>query len=143
MSKTVQAEIAKQKERGIERVKKTAEVFTPLDLCKQMIRKVPEETLKDPNATYLDHSCGDGNFLVSLLEVLTEEYGHERNHVLNNQLFGVDLMPDNIATVRDRLGIEPGTPAWDHIVCADALQYDYEFAPSESQTSMAEELGAR
>jgi hypothetical protein len=131
MSKTIQAEIAKQKERGIERVKETGEVFTPLDLCKKMIRGIPTETLKNPNSTYLDHSCGDGNFLISLLEVLTEEYGHERNHVLNNQLYGVDLMPDNIAAVRERLGIEPGTPSWDHIVCADALKYNFEFAPSE------------
>lgn len=113
-----------------ERVKLTGEVFTPMELCRQMVREIPEEKLRDPNTTYLDNSCGDGNFLAALYEILTKEYGHDGTHVLNHQLYGVDLMPDNISTVRDRLNVLPGTPAWDHIVCADALTYDYEFAPS-------------
>ena len=124
-----------------QRVKLTGEVFTPMELCRQMVREIPEEKLRDPNTTYLDNSCGDGNFLAALYEILTKEYGHDGTHVLNHQLYGVDLMPDNISTVRDRLNILPGTPAWDHIVCANALTYDYSFEP-ESQTSMAEEVGA-
>ena len=142
MTDTVQLEIDKAKARGKTRVKQTGEVFTPMDLCFQMVRSVPKEKLQDPSTTYLDNSCGDGNFLAALYEVLTREYGHDGSHVLNHQLYGVDLMPDNISTVRDRLNILPGTPAWDHIVCADALTYDYEFEP-QSQTSMAEEVGAR
>jgi hypothetical protein len=143
MSKTIQQEIKKQRDRGRERVKTTGEVFTPADLCRDMIKRIPEEKLRDPNTTYLDNSCGDGNFLAALYEVLTKEYGHDGAHVLNHQLYGVDLMPDNISTVRDRLNIQPGTPAWDHIVCADAIKYDYSFAPPESQSSMTEEAGAR
>ena len=131
MNTTIQTEIDKQKKRGKNRVKKTAEVFTPLDLCLKMVKEIPEGKLKDPATTYLDNSCGDGNFLVTLLRVLTEEYNHPREQVLNTQLYGVDLMPDNVATVKERLEIEPGTPAWDHIVCADALAYNYSF---ESQT---------
>lgn len=129
MSKTIQAEIEKQKKRGKDRVKKTAEVFTPMDLCLRMVREIPEEKLKDPTTTYLDNSCGDGNFLVTLLSVLTEEYNHPREQVLNTQLYGVDLMPDNVATVKERLGIELGNLAWDHIVCADGLSYNYSFDP--------------
>ena len=124
MSKYIKAETKKAKKRGKERVKKTAEVFTPMDLCLQMVREIPEEKLADPNTTYLDNSCGDGNFLVTLLQVLTEEYGHPRSHVLDNQLFGVDLMPDNIATVRERLGVSEDHP---HFVCHDGLTYDYSF----------------
>jgi hypothetical protein len=143
MSDTIKVEEAKRKERGKERVKKTAEVFTPMDLCLEMVRDIPEEKLQDPNTTYLDNSAGDGNFLSALYEVLTKEYGHDGTHVLNNQLYGVELMPDNVSTIRDRLNIQPGTPAWDHIVCADALTYDYSFAPPESQSSITEEAGAR
>lgn len=143
MSATINAEISKQKQRGQDRVKRTAEVFTPMDLCKRMIKDVPEEKLRNPESTYLDHSCGDGNFLVALYEVLTEEYGHDPNHVLNNQLYGVDLMPDNIVTVRERLGVTPEMDAWNHFVCANALKYDYSFAPPESQTSLSEEAGIR
>ena len=126
--------------RSKQRVKITGEVFTPMELCLQMVREIPKEKLRDPNTTYLDNSCGDGNFLVALYEILTKEFGHDGTHVLNHQLYGVDLMPDNISTVRDRLNIMPNTPAWDHIVCHDALTYDYSFGPPQSQSSMVEEF---
>ena len=143
MSNSIKVEEAKRKKRGKARVKKTAEVFTPMDLCLEMVREIPEEKLKNPDTTYLDNSAGDGNFLAALYEVLTKEYGHDGTHVLNHQLYGVELMPDNVSTIRDRLNILPGTPAWDHIVCADALTYDYSFTPPESQSSMTEEAGVR
>ena len=129
MSNTVQVEVDKQKQRGKKRVKQTGEVFTPMDLCRRMVLEIPEEKLRNPYTTYLDNSCGDGNFLVTLHEVLTKEYGHSSDQVLNNQLFGVDLMPDNIATAKERLGLTPDMKGWHHIVCADGLTYDYEFAP--------------
>jgi type I restriction-modification system DNA methylase subunit len=124
VSNTVQAEIKKAKARGKARVKQTGEVFTPMDLCLQMVRSIPEEKLINPNSTYLDNSCGDGNFLVALLQVLTQEYGHERDYVVNHQLYGVDLMADNIEAVRARLGVSSDHP---HYVCHDALAYDYSF----------------
>lgn len=129
MSATIKAEIAKVKTRGSERVKQTGEVFTPIDLCVKMIRSIPVEKLKDPNATFLDNSCGDGNFLVALVKVLSKY--HDRDHVLDNMIYGVDLMPDNVATVKERLGLKPGDQGWHHIVCADGLTYDYEFVPVE------------
>jgi len=121
---TIQTEIKKAKTRGSARVKATGEVFTPMDLCLQMVRDIPKEKLRDPATTYLDNSCGDGNFLVTLHRVLTEEYGHDSAHVLDYQLYGVDLMPDNIAEVKTRLGVGKDHP---HFVCADALTYDYSF----------------
>ena len=84
-----------------------------------MIRDIPEEKLRDPTTSFLDNSCGHGNFLVALLQVLTEDYGHDREQVLN-RLYGVDLMPDNIEIARERLG-------GGHLVCHDALTYDYKF----------------
>jgi len=138
MSATVQKEIAKQKERGRDRVKKTAEVFTPMDLCLRMVSDVPLEKLKDPDAKFLDNSCGDGNFLVALLKVLSKY--HDAEHVLNNMIYGVDLMPDNVAEAKRRLGLNPEDKGWHHVVCADGLTYDYEFAPPQSQSSMVEEF---
>jgi hypothetical protein len=125
MSATVQAEIEKVKTRGKLRVKQTGEVFTPIDLCVKMIQGIPVEKLKDPNATFLDNSCGDGNFLVALVKVLSKY--HEREWVVNNMIYGVDLMPDNVARVKERLGLTPEDKGWNHIVCADGLTYDYEF----------------
>jgi type I restriction-modification system DNA methylase subunit len=138
MSATVQAEINNQKQRGKARVKQTAEVFTPMDLCLRMVKEVPLEKLQDPNATFLDNSCGDGNFLVALFKVLSKY--HEPEHVLNNMIYGVDLMPDNVAEAKRRLGLKPEDAGWHHIVCADGLTYDYEFAPPQSQSSMIEEF---
>ncbi len=130
MSATKQKEEQKRKIRGEKRVKLTGEVFTPIDLCEKMV--------KDPNATFLDNSCGDGNFLVTLVKVLSKY--HDREHVLNNMVYGVDLMPDKVATAKQRLGLTPDMTGWYHIVCADGLTYDYEFAPSQSQSSMVEEF---
>ena len=101
-----------------ERIKKTGEVFTPMDLCLRMVREIPEKTLKDPTSTYLDPACGDGNFLVALLQILTEEYGHDRDQVLS-RLFGVELMYDNVEEALRRLG-------GGKIVCADALTFNFD-----------------
>jgi hypothetical protein len=135
---TIAAEVKKAQARGKDRVKQTGEVFTPMDLCLAMVNSVPEEKLRNKNSVFLDNSCGDGNFLVALVKVLTKY--HDRDYVLDNMIYGVDLMPDNIARAKERLELESGRPGWDHIVCTDGLTYDYEFAPSQSQSSMVEEF---
>jgi type I restriction-modification system DNA methylase subunit len=137
MSSTVKKEQQKILSRGKERVRSTGEIFTPIDLCVKMIRQLPEEKLQDPDATFLDNSCGDGNFLVALVKVLSKY--HDRDHVVNNMVYGVDLMPDNVATAKQRLGLTPEDLGWYHIVCADGLTYDYEFN-QQSQSSMVEEF---
>jgi type I restriction-modification system DNA methylase subunit len=126
MSATIKKELEKREKRGEARVKQTGEVFTPMDLCLQMVRDIPVAKRKDPNAKFLDNSCGDGNFLVALLKVLSKY--HDPDHVLNNMIYGVDLMPDNVAEAKRRLGLTPEMPGWHHVVCADGLTYDYEFA---------------
>jgi 2-polyprenyl-3-methyl-5-hydroxy-6-metoxy-1,4-benzoquinol methylase len=138
MSKTIQKEIDKQKQRGKARVRQTAEVFTPMDLCLQMVNKISKDKLQNPEATFLDNSCGDGNFLVALVTVLSKY--HDRGYVLNKMVYGVDIMPDNVATAKCRLGLTEDQPGWNHIVCADGLTYDYEFAPPHSQSSITEEF---
>lgn len=89
-----------------------------MDLCFRMVRDIPEDKLKDPTSTFLDPSCGDGNFLVALLQVLTEEYGHDREQVLS-RLYGVEIMQDNVDRALERLG-------GGNIVCHDALTFDYD-----------------
>jgi len=125
MSTTVQTEIDKQKKRGVARVKQTAEVFTPMDLCLRMVENIPLATLQNPNSTFLDNSCGDGNFLVTLLDVLSRY--HDKDHILNEMIYGVDLMPDNVVEAKNRLGLTPDDKGWHHVVCHDGLTYDYTF----------------
>ena len=66
------------------------------------LRCLPEEKLRDPSTTFLDPSCGDGNFLYALHEVLTQDYGHTSESVMD-RLYGVELMEDNVAEAKRRL----------------------------------------
>ena len=109
-------------DRSDERISQTGEVFTPMELCHQMVNEIPESTLRDPSSTFLDPSAGSGNFLLAL-QTRLQEY-HELSHINDNMLFGVELMEDNYHEMLNRLGIDESNP---HIVCADALEYDYSF----------------
>lgn len=111
------------------RVKETAEVFTPMPLALQMASEIPLNQREKKSVVMLDNSCGDGNFLVSVLHELSKY--HPPNHVLDTMIYGVDLQADNVARAKQRLGVTPDRPAWQHIVCADGLEYDYEFCPQD------------
>jgi len=61
-------------ERDKIRVKVTAEVFTPTELVREMLEKLPIELFADPAKTFLYNSCGDGQFLSEVL-IRKMEYG--------------------------------------------------------------------
>ena len=111
-------------ERSDDRINQTGEVFTPMELCYQMVDEIPEETMRNPESTFLDNSAGSGNFPYALLDRLVNKYGHDRQHVLDNMLYVVEFMEDNHAELCERLGVSVDHP---HYVCADALEYDYSF----------------
>ncbi len=119
------AKVGSKVDRTDDRIKSTGEVFTPMELVYQMIDEIPETKMKDPTTTFLDNSCGSGNFLAGLLDRLTNKYGHDKDHVLTNMIFGLDLMEDNIKETCERLGVVYGNNP--HFVCANALEYDYSF----------------
>ena len=109
-------------ERSDERIIETGEVFTPIQLCNQMILEIPESVLKDNKSKFLDNSAGSGNFMVALRDELVKY--HSLNHVLDNMLYAVELMEDNHKELCERLGVTIDHP---HYVCHDALTYDYSF----------------
>ena len=109
-------------ERSDERIKETQEVFTPPELVESMIDDIDVELLKDSNSKFLDNSAGCGNFLVGLKNRLMKY--HSEKHILNNMLYGVELMSDNHKELCARLGVRINHP---HYVCGDALTYDYSF----------------
>ena len=109
-------------ERTDDRINSTSEVFTPMKICEEMIRKMPEEYLKDPKSTFLDNSAGSGNFIVALLNRL-KEY-HTEKHIVDNMLYAVELMEDNHKEMCERLGVSVDHK---HYVCHNALTYDYSF----------------
>ena len=108
--------------RSDERIAETGEVFTPAELCDQMVSEIPESIVKDPNSTFLDNSAELRNFLVALQRRL-QKY-HSLQHINDNMLYCVELMEDNHAELCNRLGVSTAHP---HFVCANALEYDYSF----------------
>ena len=109
-------------ERTDERIDQTGEVFTPLELCREMINELPIDILKNPKSTFLDNSAGNGNFIIALRDKLLEY--HELLHILNHMLYAVELMPDNHKEMCERLGVDINHS---HYVCHNALTYDYSF----------------
>ena len=115
-------------ERDQLRVKATGEVFTPTELVREMLEQIPIEQFQDPTKTFLDNSCGDGQFLGEVL-IRKMENGSTFEQALST-IYGVDLMQDNVDLCRERLlcGQEHLRHIVErNIVCADALEYDYSF----------------
>lgn len=110
-------------DRSDDRIKSTGEVFTPMELVYQMIDSIPEAKMQDKNATFLDNSCGCGNFLVGIYNRLTAHYNHTHDEAIH-RIYGVDLMEDNVRETCKNLGITFGHP---HFVVANGLEYDYSF----------------
>ena len=116
------------------RKKETAEDFTPEPLVNEMLDKLPQEVWSE-SKTFLDNSAGNGNFLVVILRRKLAA-GHPPLQALST-IYGVELMPDNVEEMKDRLLVELPTltpeevkkarKIIDHnIVCCDALKFDYE-----------------
>lgn len=120
-------------ERDKNRIKKTAEVFTPTPLVQEILNKLDPELFKDSTKTFLDPSCGDGQFLSEVL-IRKLKNGIDFETALST-IYGVDLMQDNVDLCRERLLC--GQTNLRHIVeknivCADALTYDYTFGEPET-----------
>jgi hypothetical protein len=116
------------------RIKETAEVFTPTPLVQEMLDKLEESDptlFSDPTKTFLDNSCGDGQFLSEVVIRKMERSGCTLEQALRTT-YGVDLMGDNVIECRKRLVGPDPTPeileiVYRNIVCHDALTYDYTF----------------
>ena len=119
-------------ERDKYRIKATSEIFTPTELVQEILDKLPQELFQDPTKTFLDPSCGDGQFLSEVL-IRKMQNGIDFKTALGT-IYGVDLMPDNVEICKTRLlcGMKSIHYIVDkNIVCADGLTYDYRFGESE------------
>lgn len=129
-------------QRSEERIRSTGEIFTPPALVDEILNQLPKELFEDPTKTFLDPSCGDGNFLVQVVRFKIHN-GSTVQQALETT-YGVELMPDNVQHCKERLlaiandfddeifGIAEAKKKYGHIVdnnivCADALEYDYSF----------------
>ena len=132
------------------RKKFTGEVFTPRKLVSQMLNKLPKEVwLK--GKTFLDNSCGNGNFLISVLQRKINR-GHKPLEALQS-IFGCDIMSDSIKECRWRLLklvsiYEDVTPehvksVWKNVVWINinkfpggSLDYDFSFNSTPKQANI-------
>lgn len=118
-------------ERDSQRVRATQEVFTPTPLVQEILDQIPQEQFVDTTKTFLDPSCGDGQFLGEVL-IRKIENGSTFEQALST-VYGVDLMQDNVELCRERLlcGREDLRHIVEqNIVCADGLRYHYRFDDS-------------
>ena len=121
-------------ERDKLRIKETAEVFTPTRLVQRRLDRMEERDSKsflDPTITFLDNSCGDGQFLSEVIIRKMERSGCTLEQALSTT-YGVEFMKDNVKLCKERLaGPNPTQEIWDildmNIVHADALTYHYRF----------------
>jgi hypothetical protein len=130
-------------ERDNLRVKATGEIFTPTALVRKILEQIPIEQFQDPTKTFLDNSCGDGQFLGEVV-IRKMEHGSTFAQALSTT-YGVDLMIDNVDLCRERLLC--GREDLRHIVeqniyQANALKFSYEFKPM-SATRLAREQKLR
>ena len=96
--------------------------------------KLEEENptlFSDPTKTFIDNSCGDGEFLGEIVIRKMERSGCSLEKALSTT-YGVDIMEDNIEECKKRLaGPEPTPEILEilnkNIVCADGLIYEYLF----------------
>ena len=83
------------------RVKDSGEVFTPIELVDDLLNKLPQDVFTNPEKTFIDPACGDGNFLIRVLERKIQN-GSTPLQALQTT-YGVDIMEDNVQACRRRL----------------------------------------
>jgi|ERR1700691_4637124 len=115
-------------ERSQDRIDETGEVFTPSDIVNEMLDLLPKEIWNDPTKTFLEPSTGDGNFLIVILERLMigleswePDQELRKKHIIENQIFGIDIMQDNINECIKRLDCNHLNH---NLMCADYLEYN-------------------
>lgn len=88
-----------------ERVKKHGEVFTPIWVVNEMLDNLPQEAFEDVGKTFLEPTCGTGNFVVEI-------YRRKLNRAKNNKqdaekalrsLWCIELLEDNMMECRQRV----------------------------------------
>ena len=125
--KTTEQKLTKSKAR----VKELGEVFTPPALVTEMLSKLPSGSWEHAK-TFLEPSCGNGNFLVQILERKIAA-GATPLQALST-IHGVDIMEDNADESRARLLaiVHPllddwgkataNWIVWCNIVCGNSLE---------------------
>ena len=128
------------------RVKEFAEVFTAEREVKAMCDLIPSEIWENIKSTFLEPACGTGNFLAEIYSRKLQYCKSEKDGLKAlASIYGIDIMPDNVAESRVRLvnmfldkfhkaNTFAYLSAWcivnSHIICDDALNPKTEIVKS-------------
>ena len=129
-----------------QRVKEHAEVFTAEREVKAMCDLIPSEIWENIKSTCLEPACGTGNFLAEIYSRKLQYCKSEKDGLKAlASIYGIDIMPDNVAESRVRLvnmflekfhkaNTFAYLSAWcivnSHIICDDALNLKTEIVKS-------------
>lgn len=91
-----------------ERVHKHGEVFTPAwlvsNMCDMLQIENPEFYAFRIDSTFLEPSCGTGNFIVEILKRKFERCEDVSDGIVAIQsIYGIDIMMDNVEETRSRM----------------------------------------
>jgi ribosomal protein L11 methylase PrmA len=112
-----------------EAIDNRGEVFTPASLVNEMLDKLPQDVLLNPEKVIGDIAgCGNGNFLI---EVLNRRMKAGVSH-LNalKTIYGIDIDEPNVKECKERLSLNSKEKEiWDvlnhNIICADSLDKNH------------------
>ncbi|AXH72787.1 MAG: restriction endonuclease [Caudoviricetes sp.] len=120
-----------------DRIDSSGEIFTPPEIVNKMLDRVKPEDWSNPEITIIEPSCGDGNFVVKIIERFMEglteiiiDPQDRFKHIIENQVFALDIMPDNINATLNRIDSIWGynIRQYDHnILNKDSIEYDWSF----------------
>lgn len=91
-------EIRKNRRKG---AGSTQEFFTPYEIVKMMGDKISDEDWADPDKTFCDPCCGNGQFIIYIIWNRIK-HGVDWKRALET-CFGVELMKDNIEETQERI----------------------------------------
>ena len=113
--------------RSSQRQTELGEVFTPTELVLEILEHLPDDLWQE-DKTYLDPTCGNGQFLAAVL-IIKQSLGHQNPL---QTIYGVDLMQDNVDECRARLLKIAGDTAENRAIVewnirqGDGTVFDYE-----------------
>ena len=86
------------------RVREFAEVFTNEREVKAMCDLIPQEVWDNIESTFLEPTCGNGNFLVEIYARKLKKCKNERDGLKAlTSIVGLDIQEDNVIESRNRL----------------------------------------
>ena len=109
--------------RDKERISKTGEHFTPPALTEELLFSLPKEFWSSKDVKILEPAAGEGWMITCIVKKFTHK---DIKHILESQIYAVELMFDNCVEIQNRLKNEFGYKM-KYLVCADSLSYSMNF----------------